>query len=109
MKVHNTYYLAYAYDLPEKIAYATAAAITGSYTFRGIINDTIPNSPTNHEAIIEFKNHWYFFYHTAALPGGGEYHRSVCVEEMFYNPDGTIKPITQDPRGVTVPPDTTPK
>jgi beta-xylosidase len=104
-KYNGTYYLSYAYGFPEQIAYATASAITGPYTFRGVINDVIPNSPTNHEALIEFKNHWYFFYHNAALSGGGEYHRSVCVEEFFYNPDGSIRPITQDPKGVTTPPD----
>jgi beta-xylosidase len=100
-KYNGRYYLSYAYDLPEQIAYATADKIAGPYEFQGIINDTIPNSHTNHQSIIEFKNHWYFFYHTASLPGGEDKRRSVCVDEMFYEPDGKIRPITQDPKGVT--------
>ena len=96
---NGTYYLSYAYEFPEKIAYATSDKITGPWTFRGVINDVIPNSPTNHQAIIPFKDKWYFIYHNAALQGGGEHRRSVCVEELFYNADGTIRPITQSKSG----------
>ena len=32
----------------------------------------------------------YLFYHTADLPGGGSFHRSVCVAEFTYNEDGSI-------------------
>ena len=103
-KYNGKYYLSYAYGFPEQIAYATADRITGPYTFQGVINDVIPNSPTNHQSIIEFGGKWYFFYHTAALPGGGEFRRSVSVERMFYNPDGTIRPITQARNGLDVRP-----
>ena len=40
----------------------------------------------------------YFFYHTGALPTGGSYRRSVCVEELHYNPDGSIQPIVMTGR-----------
>ena len=101
-KHRGTYYLSYAYEYPEKIAYATAERITGPYTFRGVINDVIPNSPTNHQAIVEFRDRWYFFYHTAARPGGGEYRRSVAVERLCYDADGAIRPITQAVDGLSV-------
>ena len=100
----GTYYLSYAYGYPEQIAYATAERITGPYTFRGVINDAIPFSPTNHQAIVEFKDRWYFFYHNVSLPGGGEFRRSVSVERMFYDPDGGIRPITQALDGLNVRP-----
>jgi beta-xylosidase len=103
-KYEGRYYLSYAYGYPEKIAYATAARITGPYTFQGVINETIPNSPTNHQSIIEFEGNWYFFYHNAALTGGGEYRRSVAVERMYYFPDGRIRPITQARYGLEVQP-----
>ncbi|SFQ75700.1 hypothetical protein SAMN04515668_4146, partial [Hymenobacter arizonensis] len=35
-----------------------------------------------------------------ALPTGGNYRRSICVDYMYYNPDGTIKPIVQTTKGV---------
>lgn len=103
-KYDGTYYLSYAYQFPERIAYATADRITGPYTFRGVINETVPNSPTNHQSIIEYEGDWYFFYHNAALPDGGEFRRSVAVERMFYDAEGNIFPITQAGNGLAVEP-----
>lgn len=98
---NGTYYLSYAYELPpEKIAYMTAPSITGPWTFKGVINDVIPHSGTNHQSIIEFKGKWYFIYHNVELSGGDEWRRSVCVEELFYNDDGSIRPITQSKVGI---------
>jgi len=94
------YYLSYAYGWPERIAYATSPSIRGPWTFRGVLNDLVPNSNTNHQAIIEFKGRSYFIYHNGALPGGGSWRRSVCIEELRYNADGTIKPIVQTTTGV---------
>jgi enterochelin esterase family protein len=67
------------------------------------------NSFTIHPAIIEFKGQWYFFYHNAALTlpdgeSGALGRRAVCLEYLYYNPDGTIKPIEQTTQGVSVPP-----
>ena len=50
---------------------------------------------TIHQAIIEFNGKSYIFYHNDKLPGGGEYRRSVAVEELKYKPDGTIEFIRQ--------------
>lgn len=97
------YYLSYAYEYPEKIAYATADRITGPWTFSGVINELIPNSPTNHQSIIQFKGEWYFFYHTAALPGGGPFRRSVAAERLVHRPDGSIEPVTQTAEGLGAP------
>jgi hypothetical protein len=45
---------------------------------------------TIHQAIVDFNGKSYIFYHNAKLPGGGEFRRSVAVEELHYNADGTI-------------------
>jgi hypothetical protein len=45
---------------------------------------------TNHPGIIDFKGKSYFFYHNGALPGGGGFTRSVCVEEVKFNKDGSV-------------------
>jgi hypothetical protein len=63
------------------------------------LNDLV-SSTTSHQSIIEFKNQWYFIYHTADLPGGGDYRRSVAIDYLFYNPDGTIMEIVQTKEGV---------
>ena len=54
---------------------------------------------TNHEGIIDFSGNSYFFYHNGALPGGGGYQRSVCVEKFVYNSDGTIPTIEMTTAG----------
>jgi hypothetical protein len=48
---------------------------------------------TNHPGVIDYKGHSYFFYHNSSLPGGGDYKRSVCVEEFTYASDGKIPSI----------------
>ena len=97
-KKDNLYYLTYAYGWEEKIAYATAPSITGPWTFRGVLNDNVNNCNTNHQAIIEFKNQWYFVYHTGDI--GGSYQRSVAIDYLFYNEDGTMREIVQTTDGV---------
>jgi len=99
-KKNGIYYLSYAYGWEEKIAYASSKSITGPWTFRGVINDHVFNCNTNHQAIIEFKGQSYFIYHNGGAPGGGSFRRSVCVEYLFYNADGTIQPIVQTKAGI---------
>lgn len=48
---------------------------------------------TNHPGVIDFKGKCYFFYHNGALPGGGGFTRSVAVQELKFNPDGSILPM----------------
>lgn len=96
----NLYYLSYASGYPSVTAYSTSNSINGPWTYRGVINDLLENSETNHQAIIEFKGNWYFIYHNAGLPGGGTYRRSVCIDLLNYNDDGTIKEVVRTSTGV---------
>lgn len=106
------YYLTYALIAPgngsEQIGYATAEKITGPWTYRGILTGSAQKSFTIHPGIIDFKGQSYLFYHNAALTLNGESgtlgRRSVCVEYLFYNPDGTMQPVTQTVQGVSVAP-----
>jgi hypothetical protein len=52
--------------------------------------DEAENAFTIHGGEVEFKGRNYMFYHNGALPNGGGFHRSACVEEFTYNEDGTI-------------------
>ncbi|MCL6589382.1 MAG: family 43 glycosylhydrolase [Firmicutes bacterium] len=97
-KRNGIYYLSYAYGWPEKIAYATSSSPTGPWTYRGIVNDLVPNCGTNHQAIIEFNGNWYFIYHNGVI--GGDYRRSVCIDYLYYNSDGTMKQVVQTTAGV---------
>ena len=99
-KHNGWYYLSYAYGFPEKTAYAMSKNITGPYEYKGILNELAGNSNTNHQSIIEFKGKWYFIYHTGALADPGSVHRSVCIDRLFYNKDGTIQPVIMTSQGL---------
>lgn len=101
-KRKKLYYLVYAGKgtKPEMIEYCTAPSATGPWTYRGIMQENVPNSFTTHPGIINYKGKSYFFYHNGALPTGGSYRRSICVDELRYNKDGTIQPVVQTTQGV---------
>ena len=101
-KHNNWYYLSYAYQFPEKIAYAMSKSINGPWEFKGILNELAGNSNTNHQAIIDFKGKSYFIYHNGATqPNGGSFRRSVCVDRLYYNKDGTMKRVIMTTEGIT--------
>lgn len=95
------YYLSYAYQFPEKIAYAISKSVTGPWEYKGILNELAGNSNTNHQAIIDFKGKSYFIYHNgASQPHGGSFRRSVCVDRLYYNNDGTMKRVIMTTEGI---------
>ena len=95
------YYLSYASEFPEKICYAMSRSITGPWEYKGILNEIAGNSNTNHQAIIEFKGDWYFIYHNGSInTAGGSFRRSVCIDRLYYNEDGTMKRIQMTTEGV---------
>jgi len=108
----NRYYNVYAADAPgvqpEQMCYATAPKIAGPWTYGGFVTGPAKHGFTIHPAVIEFKGQWYFFYHDGsyALDGtpGGDCRRQVCVEYLYFNKDGSIKPITLTVEGVSVKP-----
>lgn len=111
-KKGDLYYLTYASHLGKKesemIAYATAPAMEGPWTYRGVLTGQAEKSFTIHPGIIEFKNQWYLFYHNAVLTVNGKPgaigRRSVCVDYLYYNPDGTMAYVEQTNEGITVKP-----
>ncbi|SHE43218.1 glycoside hydrolase family 43 protein [Pedobacter caeni] len=95
------YYLSYAVEFPEKIAYSMSKNINGPWTYKGILNEIAGNSNTNHQSIIQFKGKDYFIYHNGAInPNGGSYRRSVCIDRLYYNKDGSMKKIIMTTEGI---------
>ena len=95
------------------IDYAMSDKVTGPYTYKGTILEN-PNingvninaNNNNHHGLAEFQSHWYAVYHDRRLVKAAEHpassgianpepsnHRSVSIDEMFYNEDGTIKKV----------------
>lgn len=99
----NMYYLMYpAGGVPEHIAYSMSAHATGPWIYKDTVMPMITHGGafTNHPGVIDYKGNSYFFYHNGALPGGGGFDRSVCVEQFKYNPDGIIPRIPATKAGV---------
>lgn len=100
-KRNDTCYLIYASwgKRQEAIDYATAPSFEGPWTHRGQVTGEAENSFTIHPGVIEFNGKWYLFYHNATLElngiKGAIGRRSVCVDEMEFNEDGTIKFVNQ--------------
>jgi len=107
----NLYYMVYAADAPgeqaEQIAYSSAKSITGPWIYGGLLTGSAKHGFTIHPSVVEFKKQWYFFYHDGSytLGGtpGGDCRRQVCAEYLYFNPDGSIKPINLTNEGISVP------
>lgn len=114
----NTYYLSYS-TTNLKIAYATSTNVKGPYTYKGIFMEN-PNingqninaNNNNHHGIAKFKDRWYVAYHDRRLVQASEHpsslgyvnpepanHRSVSIDEMFYNADGSLQKLTYTNEG----------
>jgi hypothetical protein len=99
------YYFSYPSSLGDRVAnlleYSTAPTPTGPFTYRGVIMDN--RSRNVHHSIIQVGDRWLLFYH---VQGPSPFERRVCVEDLDYNSDGTIKPVamTRDGARPLVPP-----
>lgn len=74
----------------SKMVYSMATTPFGPWKYKGEIMDN--HSLNIHGSITKFKGQWYFFYHVAVSPHAHE--RQIYVTPLFYNKDGTIKPMT---------------
>ena len=95
-KRNGHYYLAYASTCcPEGIGYAMSDSPTGSWEYKGMIMEPDGLSSGNHPGIIDFKGKSYVFGFNYTLnwelTDVHRERRSVCVEELTYNADGTIQ------------------
>src|SRR5450759_264604 len=102
-KRNSKYYLLYpAGGVPEHLAYSTSAGPAGPWIYGDTIMHIIKERGafTNHPGYIDFKGKSYLFYHNGALPGGGGFKRSVCIEPFEFNSDGTIPLFIPTKEGV---------
>jgi arabinoxylan arabinofuranohydrolase len=99
-KRSGLYYLIFAAGpISEHISYSTSPSPTGPWTFGGTVMPTQGRAFTNHPGVCDYKGNSYFFYHNGALPGGGGFNRSVCVEQFEFNGDGSIPTINMTKAG----------
>src|SRR3972149_12172606 len=75
----------------------------GPFNVIGVIMDESPTGCwTNHHSIIEFKDQLYLFYHHNDLSPHFDKNRSIRIDSLFFNEDGTIQKVIPTLRGVGV-------
>ncbi len=102
---NGNYYLTYPYvrENTEVLGYAMSKSPMGPYEYKGLIMAEHPNGCwTNHHSIVNYKGQWYLFYHTNFFSPKDDKRRSVCIEKLFFNPDGTIQEVKETMRGVGI-------
>jgi hypothetical protein len=100
-KRNDIYYLSWASRCcPEGIGYAISDKPSGPWTCKGTIMRPNARSSGNHPGIMEFKGKWYVFGFTYELlftripySTSKPERRSICLAEMTFNADGTIKEV----------------
>ena len=107
-KRNGLYYMAYAAnDINGCVTrssfacqrYATATNPMGPWTHRGIVLGQV-SSTTNHAGdrrVQRASGTWSTT--TPNAPGGGNFRRSVAVDQMFFNADGTMQRVVQTTAG----------
>ena len=96
------YYLFYATHWREEMGYARSTDITSNkWTHGGVIMEPTVTSDTNHPAVFNFQGHTYFIYHNGSLAAGMGQRRVICVEELFFNEDGSVQYIQETSTGLT--------
>ena len=102
---NGNYYLTYPYvrENTEVLGYAMSKNPMGPYEYKGIIMAEHENGCwTNHHSIINYKGQWYLFYHHNDFSPRDDKRRSVCIEKLYFNADGTIKEVKPTMRGVGI-------
>lgn len=102
---NNIYYMTYPHveDKIERLEYAIGDNPLGPFKFAGVVMDESSTGCwTNHQSIIKFKEQWYLFYHHNDLSPKFDKNRSIRVDSLFFNNNGTIKKVKPTLRGVGV-------
>ena len=104
-EANGWYYLTYPYvrENTEVLGYAMSKNPMGPYEYKGIIMPEHENGCwTNHHSIINYKGQWYLFYHQNAFSPRDDKRRSVQIDKLYFNADGTIKEVKKTMRGVGI-------
>ncbi len=79
------------------VAYAIGDSPTGPFTRIGKIlqqNPAVATGAGHHSVIrVPGTDEYYIVYHRRPLGDTNGNHREVCMDRMYFNPDGTIKPV----------------
>ena len=106
-EANGWFYLTYPYvqENTEVLGYAMSKNPMGPYEYKGIIMARSVNECwTNHHSFVEYKGQWYLFYHHNDYSPSFDKNRSVRIDKVRFNPDGTIEQVIPTLRGVGITP-----
>jgi len=87
----------------ERLEYAIGDNPMGPFKMIGVVMDESPmNCWTNHQSFIQYKGQWYLFYHQNGYSPKFDKNRSICIDSLSFNADGTIQKVIPTLRGVGV-------
>ena len=94
-KKDGKYYFSYSTGDSHLLCYATGDSPYGPFTFQGVILDPVVGWTTHH-SIVQYKGEWYLFYHDCVPSNDITHLRSLKVQRLFYNEDGTIQKVVNE-------------
>lgn len=94
-KYNGRYYFSYSTGDSHLLCYATGDSPYGPFTFRGVLLDPVVGWTTHH-SIVEYKGQWYLFYHDCVPSDGVTWLRSLKVQRLYHNEDGTIEKVINE-------------
>lgn len=100
---NGIYYLTYPHveNKTERLEYAISDNPLGPFKVTGVIMDESASGCwTNHHSLLEFKKQWYLFYHDKDYSPTFDKARSIRMDSLSFNADGTIKKVIPTLRGV---------
>ncbi len=102
---NGIYYMTYPHveNKTERLEYAIGNNPLGPFKIEGaIMDESASGCWTNHHSIIQFKNQWYLFYHDKDYSPKFDKARSIRIDSLSFNADGTIKKVIPTLRGVGI-------
>ncbi len=91
-----------------RVAYAISDAPTGPFKRIGVVLQQDPKIATGagHHSVIQIPgtDEWYIVYHRRPLTETDANHRVTCIDHMYFDADGLIKPIKITNEGVAAVP-----
>jgi hypothetical protein len=99
---NGIYYLTYPHveNKIERLEYAIGDNPMGPFKVTGVIMDESASGCwTNHHSIIQFRDQWYLFYHNKDYSPRFDKARSIRLDSLSFNADGTIRKVIPTLRG----------
>jgi arabinoxylan arabinofuranohydrolase len=108
-KYNGKYYYSYSSDFSRgaaTIEYMMSSSPLSGYVHKGTV---MPNPPdnsgnNNHHSIFQYRGNWYMGYHNryVSIQQGIDttYKRNACLDQLFYNGDGTMKMVSCTKNGL---------